>query len=173
MRELLPLVGWDKVSWRRPEVILAPGMEIDLGGLGKEYAVDRALLAIQAESKVPAMVNFGGDLRVTGPRADGGPWWVSIESVEADQGAEGLIAVSKGALTTSGDARRHLSKDGVRYGHILDPRTGWPVQNPPRSVTVAAPSCMEAGVLSTLAMLKGPAAEQFLEAEGLHAWWIR
>ncbi len=174
VRAILPLVGWDKLAWRRPDIVLPAGMEIDFGGLGKEYAVDRALLKVAAAAPgVPALVNFGGDLRVTGPRADGTRWRVAIESVEAPGTSEALLELADGALATSGDARRCLLKDGRRYSHILDPRTGWPVKDPPRSVTVAAPTCMEAGLLSTLAMLQGKGAEAFLKREKLQAWWMR
>lgn len=62
-------------------------------------------------------------------------------------------------------------KDGVRYGHILDPRTGWPPEDAPRSVTVHAPTCLEAGLLSTLAVLQGKHAEDFLREQGV-PWWI-
>ncbi len=170
---LAPLVGWDKVEWRAPRIRLARGMEIDFGGLGKEYAVDSAVAKMMALADVPLLVNFGGDLRVSGPRGGGGAWRVSIESVDVAGTAEGLIEIRTGGLTTSGDARRFLLKDGVRYSHILDPRTGWPVENPPRSVTVAAATCLEAGLLSTLAMLHGSEAEAFLASEGLQAWWMR
>ena len=66
------------------------------------------------------------------------------------------------AVATSGDARRFLLKDGTRYSHILDPASGWPVPNGPRSVTVAAQTTVEAGMLATFAMLKGNYAEDFL-----------
>jgi thiamine biosynthesis lipoprotein len=173
VNELLPLIGWSKVIWRRPELILPPRMEIDLGGIGKEYGVDRAMLQIEAETSVPTLVNFGGDLRVSGPRASGRRWRVAIDAVDETRVCEALLEISRGALTTSGDAMRSLVKNGRRYSHILDPRTGWPVKDPPRSVTVAAPTCMEAGLLSTLAMLHGARAERFLEREGVRAWWTR
>jgi thiamine biosynthesis lipoprotein len=173
VRDLLPLVGWEKVSWAAPRIVLPAGMEIDLGGLGKEYAVDSTLLKLQAEADVPLLVNFGGDLRVSGPRAGGERWRVAIESVDQLGTSEALLEVASGALTTSGDSRRFLSKDGVRYSHILDPRTGWPVRDPPRSVTVAAPTCLEAGLMSTMAMLHGRSAERFLKREGIQAWWVR
>jgi thiamine biosynthesis lipoprotein len=170
---IMPLVGWDKVTWRRPWLTLPTGMEIDLGGLGKEYAVDSTLLKLMALTQAPLLVNFGGDLRVSGPRAHGERWRVAIESVEHSGVSDALLEVAQGALTTSGDARRFLLRRGVRYGHILDPRTGWPVKDPPRSVTVAAPTCLEAGLLSTLAMLHGRKAEAFLRREGIQAWWVR
>ena len=70
-------------------------------------------------------------------------------------------------MATSGDVRQFLLKNGRRYSHILNPKTGWPVENAPRSITVAAPSCTHAGLLSTLAMLHGEKAEEFLESEGV------
>jgi thiamine biosynthesis lipoprotein len=170
---VLDFVGWDKVEWRRPEIVLREGMQIDFGGIGKEFAVDAALAKITAASDRPVLVNFGGDLRVSGPRDGGARWRVGIESVDVAGTPDGRLELKAGALATSGDARRFLLTDGIRYSHILDPRTGWPVNNPPRSVTVAAPTCMEAGVLSTLAMLKGDGAEAFLREERLQAWWIR
>lgn len=170
---LLPRIGWGKVAWRRPVIVLPAGMEIDFGGLGKEYAVDTTLLKLQVMTDAPLLVNFGGDLRVSGPRAAGRRWCVEIESVDAEAGAPALLEIAIGALTTSGDARRFLVKDGIRYSHILDPRTGWPVKGAPRSVTVAAPTCLQAGILSTLAMLRGRGAEAFLRREGIQAWWSR
>jgi thiamine biosynthesis lipoprotein len=170
---LRELVGWKKTSWQPPDFTLPAGMEIDLGGLAKEYAVDRALAAARAITSLPILVNFGGDLAVSGPRGDGQRWNVAIASVESDDAMAGMLELANGALATSGDARRFLMKDGVRYGHILDPRTGWPVKNTPRSVTVAASSCVEAGMIATLAMLQGKHAEAFLELEGARAWCIR
>lgn len=172
---LLPAVGWDKVSWRRPRLALAPGMELDLGGIGKEYAADRAAQLVR-ELGHPAgvLVNLGGDLVVAVPRRDGAPWRIGIErpGVDGAQAAH-VLELERGALCTSGDARRFLLRDGVRYGHILDPRTGWPVPGAPRSVTVAAPSCTEAGLLATLSMLAGAGAESFLAEQGVPHWIIR
>ncbi len=148
-------------------------MEIDLGGIGKEYAVDCAMRLVQEAWPAPALVNFGGDLRASGPRADGTAWTVAIESVEEEGRTAGVLELSGGALATSGDARRFLLKDGVRYSHILNPRTGRPVIGAPRSVTVAAPTCVEAGMIATLAMLQGRRAEAFLKREGVRAWCIR
>ena len=173
VRALLPLMGWQKLRWQRPELTLPTDMEIDFGGLGKEYAVDRALLLAAMTCDVPLLVNFGGDLRVSGPLPDGTRWRVLLDSVDRTGQAEGTLELTTGALTTSGDAQRFLLRNGVRYSHILDPRSGWPVKDPPRSVTVAAPSCMEAGVLSTLAMLHGRNAEKFLKQEQLAAWLVR
>lgn len=169
---LLPHVGWDKVLWDGVRLRLVPGMEIDLGGIAKEYAVDCALALATAHSQVPLLINFGGDLRVSGPRRDGERWRVLIEGMAMEQPAAWL-ELANGAVTTSGDARRFVERDGRRYGHILDPRTGMSVIDPPRAVTVAAPTCVEAGVLSTLAMLQGARAEAFLADAGISAWVTR
>jgi thiamine biosynthesis lipoprotein len=168
-----PFVGWEKVRWTPPTLVVAEGMEIDFGGIGKEYAVDRVHALLAATTDGAFLVNFGGDLRASGPRAGGQPWRVGVD----DPGAAGVpvrvVELLRGALATSGDTRRFLERDGVRYSHILDPRTGWPVVGAPRSITVAAPTCTEAGMLATFAMLRGPEAEVFLDAEGVRHWCIR
>jgi thiamine biosynthesis lipoprotein len=169
---LLEVVGWAKVRWRSPELTLLPGMEIDLGGIGKEYAVDRAGgLARSLSERV--LLNFGGDLLALGPQVDGRPWRVGIESLGEDGAAAKQIDLAAGALATSGDARRYLLKEGRRYSHILDPTTGWPVPDAPRSVTVAAPTCTQAGMLATFALLHGRDAEAFLAAQGVKSWALR
>ena len=167
------LVGWKKVTWRKPYFTLPEGMEIDFGGLAKEYAVDRALAEARMVASAPMLVNFGGDLAVSGPRGNGQRWHVAIASVDSEQQMAAMLDLGQGGLATSGDARRYLLKDGVRYSHILDPRTCWPVTDAPRSVTVAAASCVEAGLTATLAMLHGSGAEKFLKQEGMRAWCIR
>jgi thiamine biosynthesis lipoprotein len=170
---LLPLIGWDKVMLTADSVQLQPGMELDLGGIGKEYAVDRVANLLTANTDLPVLVNFGGDLWVSGPCCDGTPWSIAIETVHDDAQMPVVLELSGGALTTSGDARRFLLKDGVRYSHLLDPRSGWSVKNPPRSVTVAAATCLEAGILSSLAMLHGEDAEAFLAHERIASWVMR
>jgi len=169
---LLAQVGWQRVSWQSPQLRMPAGMEIDLGGIGKEYAVDRAASMLAADGGAPCLVNFGGDLAVTGPRSDGTPWRVGIESLQGgmDPGAAAVILLSQGALTTSGDSRRYVMHRGRRLGHILDPRSGWPIENAARSVTVAADTCVQAGMLSTLGMLQGEVCEAFLEAQEVQFW---
>ncbi|MBI5660273.1 MAG: FAD:protein FMN transferase [Nitrosomonadales bacterium] len=170
---LLPQVGWHRANWSRPQLHLPSGMEIDLGGIGKEYAVDQAARQLAAAGIRSALVNFGGDVFALGPRANGESWVVGID----DPNATGRACVRSfplrhGGLATSGDARRFLKKNGKRYGHILNPKTGWPVRGAPRSVSVKADSCIDAGMLATFAMLKGPDAGVFLKAEGVEHFII-
>lgn len=165
---LLTHVGWEKVHWQRPVITLRPGMEIDLGGIGKEYAVDRSVKLLQEANSAACLVNFGGDIAVTGPRRSGAPWIIGVENPEHSQQPSNTghaIRLRKGAVATSGDTKRYLLKDGIRYSHILNPRTGWAITGAPRSVTVTANTCTEAGILSTLALLHGPDAEQFLKQQ--------
>lgn len=171
IEQLLSLIGWEKVVWDRPMLTLPDGMEIDLGGLGKEYAVDRCAQLLQQHLERSLVVNFGGDLYISGPRRNGELWQIGIDDpCHTGQQAVGELLIEKGGLTTSGDARRFIEIDGIRYSHILNPRTGWPIANAPRSVTVVANTCLEAGMLSTFAMLHGPQARNFLEAQGTPFW---
>ncbi|MGJ8668499.1 MAG: FAD:protein FMN transferase [Oceanococcus sp.] len=169
IEQLMPLLGWSKVAWDGRKLQLAAGMEIDFGGIGKEYAVDRSFERIQADSGSPFLLNFGGDLRCSGPRANGAPWRIGIEHVEGGAPARELELFS-GAIATSGDARKFLCKDGVRYSHVLDPRSGWSVPQAARSVTVAGDNCSEAGFLATLALLQGEGAQAFLQGSGMKYW---
>lgn len=155
--DLLEHVGWQRVLWDGTTLQMPAGMALDFGGIGKEYAVDRTLALLSAETDAPVLVNFGGDLAANRPRLNGQPWQVGILESSVQ------ISLRHGGIATSGDAFRHLWHNGQRYGHILDARSGYPVAGAPHAVTVAAPTCSAAGALSTLAMLRGVDAEQFLD----------
>ncbi len=163
VRDALRHVVWNKVAWDRPILQLQVGMEIDFGGIGKEYAVDRALALAKGHTCTPVLVNLGGDLRVSGPRRDGSPWYFAIEDVDCAGTAAGLVEISSGALATDGDSHGYVTRAGVRYGHILNPHTGWPITDAPRTVPVHAATCSEAGLLAKLALLRGARADEFLE----------
>jgi thiamine biosynthesis lipoprotein len=165
-------VGFERLHLGPGWVTLPGGMEIDFGGIGKEYAVDRVMQIIASEFSGAALVNFGGDLAANRPPSSG-PWIVGIERPGTDRKARMLLDLSQGGLATSGDTHRFIEVDGRRYAHILDPRTGWPVSGAPRSVTVAAGSCVEAGMLATMAMLRGDGAEALLEDQGVKYWSLR
>jgi thiamine biosynthesis lipoprotein len=173
VEQVLRHVGWSRVEWDGRSIRLEPGMEIDLGGIGKEYAVDRAVSRAAAMSGASCLVNFGGDLALTRTRPDGAAWRVGIDDGSRSREPVRRIDLIAGALASSGDAHRFVLHEGVRHGHILDARTGWPVENAPCCVTVAAGTCVEAGMLCTLAMLHGAQAEAFLEAQGARHWISR
>jgi thiamine biosynthesis lipoprotein len=170
IKAVLNHIGLNKVSWSSPNLILPTVMELDFGGIGKEYAVDRCLQVASQALQAPILINFGGDLACNGPRYNKQPWQVGIESVGG--GPPALIRLPHGALATSGDARRFLIKDGIRYSHILNPKTGSSVIGAPSSITIAASTCIEAGLMSTLAMLQGSEAEAFLKHQD-QPYWIQ
>jgi len=177
IRQCLQYVGWEKVHWDNPLIRLPPGTQIDLGGIGKEYAVDHCVQQLRQSTSISCLVNFGGDIAITTGRHKRNAWCVGVENPstpgQAGNTALKQIRLTQGAVATSGDVRRYVLKNGVRYGHILNPKTGWPETQAPRSITVAAPTCSQAGVLSTLAMLQGEQAESFLSAQQVQYWCLR
>lgn len=167
LRDCLALVGWDKVHWDGHELYLPlPGMELDFGGFGKEYAVDRVSAVLIGLGLRHGFVNLGGDIRVLGPKADGSPWLFGIQDPRQPDKVMAEVPLSAGALATSGDYERYFELDGRRYCHVLDPRTGQPVVHW-RSVSVVAPLCSAAGAASTLAMLKQAQGLPELDQQGL------
>lgn len=163
----LALVGWQRVEWASGRVRLpVVGMQIDFGGFGKEYAVDRAAAVCLAAGMRSGLVNFGGDVRILGPRPDGSPWRVGIRHPRLRGQVLRQCQLSSGALATSGDYERFKEVDGLRYCHIIHPKTGAPVREL-QSVSVFAESCLVAGALSTIAMLSGKVeAAHLLRARG-------
>jgi thiamine biosynthesis lipoprotein len=168
----LKYIGWHKVKYDNSVITLPANMEIDFGGIGKEYAVDRAILLSTALTNQAVLVNLGGDLATTSVRKNGQPWQVGVEHPGFVDKRPMVVSLYKGALATSGDAKRFLLKDGHRYSHILNAKTGWPIDNAPRSITVSAPQCIQAGILATLAQMKGEDAEQFLSEQEIKHWAI-
>lgn len=174
---LLPLIGFQHVELTAQHLWMPAGMELDFGGIAKEYAVDKVaqLLAQLTEQTAPELrmvVNFGGDMVAVREKPADAPWRIGIEHPGLVDNAAMLVSLRAGAMATSGDARRFLLKDGVRYSHILNPKTGWPVVNAPRSVTIAAPNCTLAGLLATTALLQGANAREFLDAQQVRYWLI-
>jgi thiamine biosynthesis lipoprotein len=167
------LIGWSRVEWDERTVRLpAPGMEIDFGGIGKEYAADRAATICAEHGIAHALVNLGGDVRAVGPQEDGTPWRVGIRHPrrpEASGAAIAEVMLDAGAVATSGDYERYVEIAGRRYCHILNPRTGMPATHW-QSISVVAPLCVVAGSCATIAMLAEAGAPEFLAAQGVD--WI-
>lgn len=165
-------IGFERLQLQGNRLRVPAGMELDFGGIGKEYAVDRALALVVSQFDGAALVNFGGDMAASrAPQS--GPWRVGVERPSQLGEPRLLLDFERGGLATSGDTHRFIEHEGRRYSHILDVRTGYPVVDPPRSVTVAASCCVEAGMIATLSMLKGSGAEQFLKEQGVTHWCLR
>lgn len=150
------LVGWQRVQ-RRPGGVFLPraGMCLDLGGIGKEYAVDRVMALAQERGLEHVLVDFGNDVRVRGEPPEKGAWHIGLEDPKHPGHCWTGVAVRNHAVATSGDYVRNFTRDGRRYGHIIDPRNGLPVYNDCLAVHVVAPSCTVAGILSTSAFILG------------------
>lgn len=169
LEALRPLVGWSRLHWRRPHLVLPiRGMELDFGGFGKEYAADRAAAVLLAAGLRHGLVDLAGDLRILGPHADGSPWRVGIRHPRGGpEQAIATVELAGGAIASSGDYERYFERDGRRYSHILDPRSGWPVQGGSASVSVVADRCLLAGTATTIALLKGAQGPAWLAELGL------
>lgn len=152
------LVGWPRVE-RRPGAVRLPdrGMAVDFGGWGKEYAVDVVAGIAAAHGIAQVLVDFGHDLRASGTAPGKPAWHVGIEDpMNPDSSCWGSLAVLDRGIASSGDYRRGFTRDGIRYGHIIDPRTGRPVANGTLQTTVVGPTCLQAGVLATAAFVLSP-----------------
>ncbi len=172
---LLARAGWQRVAWKAPRLVLPlPGMELDFGGFVKEYAADRAAELCRALGARHGLVDLGGDLSLVGPHPDASPWRVGIRHPLRRDAVLARVELFAGGIATSGDYERFMIVAGRRYGHILDPRTGWPVDGL-ASVSVVASHCLIAGTASTVAMLKGATvAPRFLAELGLpHVYMTR
>lgn len=126
-----------------------PAIAIDLGGIGKGYAVDRAVAALRAWGIERGLVNAGGDLYALGTSEDDDAWKVGIRSPYDPGELSGTIAIADEAIATSGDYLRQFTYAGRRYHHLLDPTTGAPRQSAVHSVTVRAVSCLDADAAAT------------------------
>ena len=159
LNSLSQLIDWPSVKRKDGNIKLPKvGMELDFGGFGKEYAVDRAATILAGKGLKHGYVNLGGDLRAIGPKPNGEAWIMGIQDPRNQDGLIGSLPLTFGALATSGDYEKFFELNGQRYCHIISPRTCKPV-NFWRSVTILAPLSITAGTYSTVAMLK--------EADGL------
>ena len=162
----LNVSDWKKISWRRPQLTFSvPGMELDFGGIAKEYAADRAADVCASAGLLCGLVNLGGDIAVIGPHPNGFPWRIGVRDPLGGEGAIATLFVASGAVATSGNYERYWEVDGRRFSHVINPKTGWPVEGIP-SVTVVAATCLSAGMVATIAMLKGQAGPEWLRESG-------
>ncbi|HEX7859443.1 MAG TPA: FAD:protein FMN transferase [Verrucomicrobiae bacterium] len=158
LQRVLPLVNFRNVELRMNEDVATvrfarEGMFLDFGGIGKGYAVDRAIEVLQGQGIWNAMVKAGGDLRVIGVPPEGDGWEVQIED-PLKAGKRKTVFLREGALSTSGNYENYFEVDGVRYSHILNPQTGLPVQGI-ASCTVTAATCTESDAYATAFFVLG------------------
>lgn len=146
------LIGWEHLEWEGPYLRLpVKGMELDFGGIVKEYAVDCVAKRLRDGGVVSGMVDLAGDIAVIGDQADGSPWQISIRD-PFNEGSICTVNLTDAAIATSGSYERRIAYQGEDYSHLLDPETGWPVRGP-ASVTVIDAHCLTAGAVATTACL--------------------
>jgi len=161
------LIDWPSVEWS-PRSVRLPrrGMEIDFGGIGKEYATNQMATICHDSGAPHTLANLGGDVRAAGPQPDGSPWRVGISHPRQADAIMATVEIDGGAVATSGDYQRFFDLDGRRYCHIIDARSGRPVTHW-QSISVLAPLCVLAGSCATIAMLLEEDGEAFLGREGV------
>lgn len=172
IQSFLNKIGWQKIDWQRPVLRFSTAdMEMDFGGVVKEYAVDRAAALCWDADIHHGLINLGGDIRVIGPHQDGSPWRVAIRHPRNPEGVLQTLLLHSGALASSGDYERCITLNGTRYGHVLNPKTGWPVHFM-AAVSVLGEFCVVAGSASTIGMLKGEDGAVWLNTLGLPHLWV-
>ena len=163
---LIRLIGWQKVQLNSRTIFLpTQGMEIDLGGFGKEYAADCAANHLSKAGVQHGYINLAGDMGFVGPKPNGAPWMIGIQDPRQRDQIIATLPMYVGGLATSGDYEKYFELNGKRYCHVLNPKTGFPVTYW-RTISVNAPMTVLAGCITTIAMLKEESTLPFLKATG-------
>lgn len=163
IQTLLEHVGYEQVSLSGNELTLPEGVELDLGAVGKGYAGDAAAEVIKEQGVTSALLDLGGNIQAVGKRPDGTDWRIGIRNPFGD-GQMGMLLASDCAVVTSGSYERYfVGEDGKEYTHIIDPETGYPVDNGLVSVSIITEEGKVADALSTSMFVKG--------LEGAEEYW--
>ncbi len=150
------LVDYSKIRMEGNTVLMPAGMMIDLGGIAKGYIADRVKAWLEERGVEHAILSFGGNIVAIGKKPDGSDWKVGVQDIDKPTGEYMLVVRNSGGSTvTSGIYERGFELDGVRYHHLLNPKTGWPEQNELASVTILSESSMEGDALATAAFVLG------------------
>ncbi len=158
--EILSSVGFAKVEIDTEQQFVRkqqPDLYCDLSSIAKGYAVDRITSALASEQLDDVWVEVGGEVRAAGKNENGRSWRLGIERPQLEPGAlQRIVPLDDASVATSGDYRNYRERDGARFSHIIDPRTGWPIHHRLASVSVVHPRCMVADALATALMVMGP-----------------
>lgn len=161
IKHCLTHIGFEKIQWDGASIFLPAGMQIDFGGVVKEFAADCVKQVLLNAGIQHGLVDLAGDMAVVGCKPNGDPWLVGIRDPEAPAQAVATIPLHSGAIATSGYYERFMMIDGIRYCHILNPKTGWPVAYC-ATVSVVSDQCVVSGSIATIAMLKQQDAVNWL-----------
>ncbi len=144
-----------RLDHERQAALQPGGVQLDLSSIAKGFAVDLVSETLSKRGVTDHLIEIGGELRGSGVKSDGSPWWVALEHDDGEAD-DTIVALHGLSIATSGDARRHIKDGDRRLSHTLDPRTGWPVSDRLTSVTVFDLSCMKADALATALTVLGP-----------------
>jgi len=157
IEEAISLVGYQRIILEGNQIRLEKkGMQIDLGGIAKGYAVDKAIEVLKKNGIKRALVNAGGDLYALGTDPQGEKWQIGVQDPREEDKIIDIIKVKDKAVATSGDYRRYFTLEGKRFSHIVNPKTGLTVQDVPMSVTIVGPDATTTDALSTGVFVLGP-----------------
>lgn len=162
LEEALAVTGWDLLTLRSDSILLIPGMQLDFGAVAKGYAVDQAYGYLMSRGVRSCLVEVGGEVRCGGGRV----WRVAVRHPR-NSGYFTVYEMTSGALATSGDYECFFIQDGVRYSHLIDPRTGMSGRGA-QSATVYAPTCARADAYATAAAVGGPEAVDGFDMTGVY-----
>lgn len=154
--EALRHVGWSRVRLDGKKLFLEPAMGLDLGGIAKGYGADEAVSLLRHKGVSSALVDLGGNIVVIGERPGGGPWRIGIQDPRKPRGERlGIVEVRDRSVVSSGNYERFLLWQGERYGHIVDPATGFPARSDLEGVTVLSESSLDGDALATALFVLG------------------
>lgn len=168
-------IDWTKIELQGCTVRLAdPKMELDLGAVAKGYIADRVAQSLREQGVESALLDFGGNIVALGGK-EGRDWTIGIRSPQDGEALAAAVAVRDCSVVTSGTYERGFDLGGVRYHHILDPQTGWPVDNGLASVTILSARSVDGDALSTACFVLGEEKGMALveELDGVEALFIR
>jgi thiamine biosynthesis lipoprotein len=168
-------VGVDKFALVENSVLKSHSkVYIDLSTIAKGYGVDELADLLESEGLRNYLVEIGGEMRVAGIKLNGEKWLIAIEKpISGERAIQTIISIGDNAIATSGDYRNYFEEDGIRYSHLIDPTTGYPIQHNLVAVTVVAPTSIRADGLATALMVMGPlASRDLVEREDIAALFI-
>ena len=173
---LLRIVGYEGLGLdgeSRTLTKVDPGIEIDLSGIAQGYGADAVASALRGLGLTNFLVDVGGEIRAVGTRRNGRPWRVGIERPDGAAEVWGTVDLADEGIATSGDYRNYFEEGGVRYAHIIDPRTGQPIHSRNASVTVLYPTAALADAWATALCVLGPVeGYELARREGIAALFI-
>lgn len=167
-------VGQQHLSIHGQELCKDAAVQLDFNSIAAGYAVDRVSARLAELGVASSLVEITGELKAVGRKPDGSPWRIAIEAPRDDrQVAQKIVSLDGLGVSTSGDYRNYFEKNGKRYSHTLDPKTGAPISHKLAAVTVVDASALRADGLSTLLMVLGPeAGEDYAESNDIAAYFV-